>query len=1186
MHLKSLTLKGFKSFADRTVLQMEPGITAIVGPNGSGKSNISDAVLWVLGERNVRNLRGQSMEDVIFAGSSARKSTSFAEVELVLDNSDHVLPVDFEEVVVARRMYRTGESEYLINGTVSRRMDVLDILHDSGLGQGTHSIISQGSIDSVLASKPEDRRALIEEAAGVLKHKQRMERSSRKLERIRNHVERISDVVAEVSRQLGPLERKAKRAQKYVELSAELTDVSLQLAVDDLRNFQSAHEDNARKEKALQEELAKRKQAIDEVDSKTAELQKKIREDSADAGEISRKQRMAAAGFEHIESTIAIARERRRQAIDRANEIGLTIEQSVSQIDGLERSLAKARIDLDDAEKAYSEASSKEGMLKKAFEESDLKRAELEKAQANASDKLKDANRQLDKARQDRALTQESLTNGLARFKVLEKHKEELELRVSKDEADATNSRAELDSLNQALETLVEQDRCARELVAKCSAARDAAREARDEASTREQSINAQIEALEALEEKRAENEGDASKWAHANSSEFEIAEHPLSHALKVDPGYEGLVELLLGSDMSALGIESAQCAKQALMALSDAGEKGELTLLELHGGQDMRPSRSCNDGDGRFPLLEKVNCQEPYSQIIGALLGDVIVCPNIEDAIDAHSKDDQGTRFACTDGSIVWPSGKISVGLSASEESQGVLSRIRHMDELREVLKDASAAAQEAFAKAQDAEKALSEAQQESLKSSERLAELKGNIQSARTIADQAKEKFESSKKELDEANAKRMEAEKAVDAARPDVERLDGEISALEETIATLKSELSELDRALIPARDEAQSNSRALQEASVDLAKASEKKSYTELIASRHMSDIAQTKERITSMKATKKAKDVSSRRIAEVIRLLDLIASASSALASRLEDEAGRAQENASGLHAQTEELRKAANEAHAAYDEANERMADIRVEKTRIEMQVESAISQITEDIGVSLDVAIQCPPPENREELEETKASLDRRISGLGTINPDAAQEYAALKDRHDYLASQLHDLSSASSALSKINRLIEARMKDDFATTFTQIDRDFQEVFSMLFPGGTAKLTLEDPDDLENTGVEVHAQPAGKRIAKMSLMSGGEKSLTALALLFALYRTRPTPFYILDEVEAALDDTNLRRLSAFIDAMRDDTQMIMITHQRRTMEMADVLFGVSMQADGVTKVISQKLEAALRHAE
>ncbi|MVN57582.1 AAA family ATPase, partial [Gordonibacter urolithinfaciens] len=326
MYLKSLVLKGFKSFADRSALALEPGITAVVGPNGSGKSNISDAVLWVLGERNAKNLRGQAMEDVIFAGSSARKATGLAEVDLVLDNSDGTLPVDFAEVAITRRMYRSGESEYLINGVVARRMDVLDILHDTGLGTGTHSIISQGSLDSILQSKPEDRRALIEEAAGVLKHKQRKAKSERKLEHMDQHLARVKDVAAEVERQLGPLERKAKRARAYQGLSAELSELTLALAVDDLRVLQRAWDEAVERERALDEELVQKKAAIAEAEARAEELQERIRRESADAGELAKTHRRASSAVERFDGATLLLHEKRRAAQAREAELRVALE--------------------------------------------------------------------------------------------------------------------------------------------------------------------------------------------------------------------------------------------------------------------------------------------------------------------------------------------------------------------------------------------------------------------------------------------------------------------------------------------------------------------------------------------------------------------------------------------------------------------------------------------------------------------------------------------------------------------------------------------------------------------------------------------------------------------------------------------------------------------------------------------
>ncbi len=1188
MRLKSLTLKGFKSFADRAVLTLEPGITAIVGPNGSGKSNISDAVLWVLGERNAKHLRGQAMEDVIFAGSSARKATSLAEVELVLDNSDHTLSIDFDEVSIARRMYRTGESEYLINGSVARRMDVLDILHDSGLGAGTHSIISQGSIDSVLASKPEDRRALIEEAAGILKHKQRLARSSRKLERMQNHVARVTDVVGEVSRQLGPLERKAKRAKKYEELASDLAVAKLQLAVDDLRKLQVEHGKVVECVAELESSLAQRKEAIDRIDAEMEELQRKIREESEDAGTLSRQQRASASVYERIESTMALARDRRRAALERANEIEVSLESSKASLSRLEAALSQARVDLGKSQAAKDAADARAASLEEALAASNENKASLEQESAELAKRLEEGEGELGRLREEQALTKESLTNGLAHIKVLEGHAAELELLVQRSGADAKAAESEAQALEEALAAMEKQESEARNLIATCTRAREAAREALDEANCQEQSIRAQIQALDAIEQKRAASEGDARVWVDEHASELALDAEPLSHAVKAAPGLEGLVELLLGRDMAALAVAGQQEAARIVDSLSQADASGELTLLMLDDPARAKAplAQGYDASASRRPLLESLEYPQKYAAAIQALLGDVVVCESMDDALAAHASDVQGLRFVVADGGIVWPSGKVSVGLSVLEEEQGTLARIRHLEELKASLEGAAESTRKAQDEASAAQEALSNAQGESLKLSEKLAELRGNVQSARKDAAQAAEKLASSTRELEEAGRKRQDAEATVAAARPDMQKLEQRIAEIKKESEAAKEAQRALSQRVVPLQQEAERLADDLNEARLEAAKASERKVYDERMVERHLADLQRQRQSASDAKALLAAKRASAKRLDALAGSMNVLSECAQSMVRNLEEAATLAQSSTTGLHAKTESLRKGSHDAHAAYDEASDKLSDARVEKARLEMQVESAVAEIVESCATPLETALAMPPLEDRPVVEEEAFKLNRRIANLGTINPDAAKEYDELKERYDYLAGQLADLTQAARTLTRIDRMIEARMKDDFVNTFAEINENFQDVFSMLFPGGTAHLSLEDPEDLENTGVEVNAQPAGKRIAKMSLMSGGEKSLTALALLFALYRTRPTPFYILDEVEAALDDTNLRRLSAFIDAMRTTAQLIMITHQRRTMEMADVLFGVSMQADGVTKVVSQKLDVALRHAE
>ncbi len=1153
MYLKSLVLKGFKSFADRSALTLEPGITAVVGPNGSGKSNISDAVLWVLGERNAKNLRGQAMEDVIFAGSSARKASGLAEVDLVLDNSDGTLPVDFDEVAITRRMYRNGESEYLINGTVARRMDVLDILHDSGLGTGTHSIISQGSLDSILQSKPEDRRALIEEAAGVLKHKQRKAKSERKLANMDQHLLRARDVVGEVARQLGPLERKAKKARTYQELAAQQAEMSLTIAVDDLRGLQKEWDAAKAREAALAAELEERRGAIQEAEAAVEALQERIRQQTLDAGDLSRRHRAAATVVERFDSAAMMLRERRRAATARAGELELSIEANAVKADEAASELARATAQYEEAAAELDAAKKKVSDLDAVYRDLGVRRGSLERELSALSKDTEKMTAERETARRRHAENTEALSHGLAHVQVVEGRAAELALELAR----AQEARAAMDE------------------------ARDAHR-----------ALSVEIATLEEMERSSALSAGEARAWLVEHVDEVLGLCEPLSHVIQASAGFEPLVESLLGGDVATLLVEDAGAVELIAGQLAAAGAAGEASFLirddaspsRIRGAARVRRERF--GGAEGVPLVDELLFPEEARGAVEALLGDVVVCPTLEAALSAHGRDDAALRFATPDGAIVWPSGKVSVGGAVVDEGAGVLARVRHLEELRAQLSGAAAAQAKAEEAHRLAEEALRQAQATSLELFQALANLRGRAEAARNTASAAAEKLASCRRELESVERQRAEAEAAVASARPNVESFEARVKELDAALDAGKKKQEALSEELAPLRREAHRVSDSLAEAKLAQATLSERTTYAERVRDARVRDLETLAAASEEARVALRAKTVSAARIEPVLALIDELTASAQKWTRQLEEQATAAEDSSTGLHSSVTEARGRAHEAHALFDGVSERLSEARVQKGRLELQVEAAVNHIATDLSVPLETALSVPPLENRPEVEDALFKINRRIANLGTINPDAAEEYDALKVRYDYLAAQLEDLDRARRSLAKINRVIDARMKEDFVRTYEAVDRNFQEIFSILFPGGSANLSLVDPDDVENTGVEVNAQPKGKRIAKMMLLSGGEKSLTALALLFAVYRIRSTPFYILDEVEAALDDTNLRRLAAYIDSLRDETQLIMITHQRRTMEMADVLFGVSMQGDGVTKVISQKLDQALKHAE
>lgn len=1179
MYLKSLVLKGFKSFADRSVLSLEPGITAIVGPNGSGKSNISDSVLWVLGERNAKNLRGQAMEDVIFAGSSARKSVGIAEVDLVLDNSDGTLPVDYTEVAVTRRMYRSGESEYLINGALARRMDVLDILHDSGLGTGTHSIISQGSLDSILQSKPEDRRAIIEEAAGVLKHKQRKLKSQRKLEQMDVHLARVRDVAAEVERQLKPLERKAKRAQAYQGLADELAELNLLLAVDDLRMLQEKWGKATELERDLDGQLVSMREAIDASEKEIEVLQERIQERNVNTGELSRQYRRAQSALERFDATALLLHEKKRAAMSYESEIQISLAANKEKARQAQEDRAQALEQLEEvaAEKRKADAQV-EALL---AEQRDLteKRSALERSVQEWSGKEKSLAREIETTRLAQAETNELLTNSRAHEKLIAGHSKELEIQLAHAKSDYDRAHGAAEANERKLAELKELEEKARQSVSDAFAAREEAREAFDGARDAASMLASEIRGLEEVE-RASEAAGPALSWLMEHREEFEAGIEPLSHVIIAPKGSEMLVEHLLGGDLAALFVSDTASANVIAEALCAVEETGEVVLLPR---KSMRaPVAETCEGER---LVDALEYPEECADAVEGLLGDVYLCESREAAIAAHEASAGGARFATRDGFAIWPNGKMIVGANQHDE-EGALARHRRIEELRGELVQAEEAQAEAGAARDAADGALREAQGESLKLSQDLAQLKGQTDSSKEELKRAEAKLAALQREFEDLERQRAEAQEVLKTAQPTADELVAKLAELEKSLEEAKRNTARFQQEVSPLRKRANDLSNEFSEARLAAATSAERETYTRRVVEAREREIESIIAQDETAKDTLAKKALARTRVVPLLAVFEELSDSAKKWTQRLEDETLAAQDSSSGLHAAMSEARKKSREAHDAFDAVNERLSQARVDKGRLEVQVEAAIGTIVNDCKTPLETALATPPLENRAETEDKTFKLRRRIANMGTINPDAAVEYEQLKRRYDYMASQLDDLNSARRSLSKIVSVIDARMKDDFVKTYEQVNINFQEIFAILFPGGSAELSLVDPEDPENTGVEVTAQPRGKRITKMMLMSGGEKSLTALALLFAVYRIRSTPFYILDEVEAALDDSNLRRLCAYLDSLRHTTQLIMITHQRRTMEMADVLYGISMQADGVTRVVSQKLDHALRYAE
>jgi chromosome segregation protein len=1172
LHLKSLTLKGFKSFADRVPMHLERGVTVIVGPNGSGKSNVTDAVLWVLGEQSAKTLRGNAMDDVIFAGSSARQAVGVAEVDLTLDNSDGMLPIEFSEVTVTRRMYRSGESEYLINGSPCRLMDVHDLLHDSGIGRDTHSIISQGRLDEILNSRPEERRSLIEEAAGVLKHKKRRERALRKLTGMDANLERARLVLGEVERQLRPLQRQADKAKQADALAGDLRDLEVSLAVADLRALQQQWESLLKREREQDAEIELARYRLAEKDRELGSFQSLLEEKGLFVGDLGEQRRRLQAVLERLNAGLLLLEEKGKNLVERLSELRAKVHVNESR---------RARRD-EELLQLTEQRGASDGQLKGLYSRLGELRRESEAARKErqaSEDELTAVNQAARRARKeadDARAGLSSLEQGLAAFKLevdlLEERSEALKSQRSSLMATLTARRTRLAELESAHARTAKQHNLAEADVDKRVRVLEARRRALDETKEALAATRAEVLGIEGVD-RAFQNATPALAWVLSSEQKLPGLIGPVTDHITVEPELEKVVERSLGSDLFCVLVEDSPAAA-ALMRLLEEHAAGDIAVLPLTGASQPR----LPDGPrvGRR-LAEAVTCDERIRRAIDSLLGDVFFVPTLAEALDAAERS-PGVRYATSDGHMVWPSGKITLGPTL-DPSSSVLARRRRLTELQNDERAAFARTGDAESAVIEADEALGAAQQDALDLGQQLAaqrgehvsllEEVGRLELSLTDLDSEQERIVTRQGAITERTAKDSPARESMVAL---IAGLEEEIEQLEEQ-ANVRREARD-NR----FREEAAIADR-LSQCQVDIATVSEREVHIKRQVTTAAADLAELTDALAASVGTEASLELLRERIQPVHDLYAGLLERAEHWAVKLRDRARFEQADSESLRDTIHAAQEAVREAQEAVGVQAEAMAEIRIEKGQLQMLVDTAVARIVDEYEMPIERALELPELEDAERSRDRALRIRKQMANMGPVNELAVEEHATLDSRRSFMAAQIEDLASSRQALQKVVRAIDRKMRDRFLETFEQVNGHFQNVFAVLFPGGHAELRMTDPDNVEETGIEVIAQPQGKKLQKMTLMSGGEKSLTALAVLFALYHTRPCPFYILDEVEAALDDSNLRRFIAFIDSLRDRTQFIVVSHQRRTMEMADVLYGVSMQSDGVSKVVSQRLD-------
>ncbi|MEV0482716.1 chromosome segregation protein SMC [Streptomyces sp. NPDC050508] len=1200
MHLKALTLRGFKSFASATTLRFEPGITCVVGPNGSGKSNVVDALSWVMGEQGAKSLRGGKMEDVIFAGTTGRPPLGRAEVSLTIDNSDGALPIEYAEVTITRIMFRNGGSEYQINGDTCRLLDIQELLSDSGIGREMHVIVGQGQLDSVLHADPMGRRAFIEEAAGVLKHRKRKEKALRKLDAMQANLARVQDLTDELRRQLKPLGRQAAVARRAAVIQADLRDARLRLLADDLVRLRQALNTEIADEAALKG----RKEAAE------LELRKALQREGLLEDEVRqltpRLQRAQQTWYElsqlaeRVRGTISLADARVKSATSAPPE-----ERRGRDPEDMEREAARIREQEAELEAALEAA-------EHALEDTVAHRSELERELTAEERRLKDVARSIADRREGLArlngqvnAARSRAASAQAEIDRLASARDEAQERAVTAQEEYETLQAEVDGLDAGDAELSERHEVARAALSEAEAAQAAAREASTAAERQRAATQARRDAL-ALGLRRKDGTG---ILLGARDRLTGIL-GPAAELLTVTPGHEVALAAAFGAAADAIAVTTPSSAADAIRLLRK--QDGGRAALLLAGGPDHStppteaPQRGA--GNGATSHNEPADAQRPYAAdlvrapadlmpAVRRLLQNYVVVDTLEAAeqlVYTHPEltavtaegDLLGAHFA-HGGSAGAPS-LLEVQASVDEAAAELEELAVRCEELADAQQAATERRKECAALVEELGERRRAAEREKSAVAQQLGRLAGQARGAAG--------------EAERSTAAAARAQDALDKAVEEAEVLAERLAVAEEMPVEEEPDTSVRDRL------------------AADGANARQTEMEARLQVRTHEERVKGLAGRADSLdrgaRAEREARARAEQRLARLRHeagVAEAVAFGARQLLAHVEVSLARADEERTAADAakarREQELAAARNQGRDLKGELDKLTDSVHrgeVLGAEKRMRIEQLETKALEELGVEPAGLVEeygphqlVPPslaaegevlpddpedPRNqprtfhRAEQEKRLKSAERAYQQLGKVNPLALEEFAALEERHKFLSEQLEDLKKTRADLLQVVKEVDERVEQVFTEAYRDTALQFEGVFSRLFPGGEGRLILTDPDNMLTTGVDVEARPPGKKVKRLSLLSGGERSLTAVALLVSIFKARPSPFYVMDEVEAALDDTNLQRLIRIMQELQEASQLIVITHQKRTMEVADALYGVSMQGDGVSKVISQRL--------
>ena len=1193
MYLKSLTLRGFKSFASATTLRLEPGITCVVGPNGSGKSNIVDALSWVMGEQGAKSLRGGKMEDVVFAGTTSRPPLGRAEVTLTIDNTDGALPIDYSEVTLSRLMFRSGQSEYAINGNHCRLLDVQELLSDSGLGREMHVIVGQGHLDDVLHAGPEARRALIEEAAGVLKHRKRKEKALRKLEAMQANLTRLVDLTAELGRRLKPLGRQAEVARKAAVIQAELRDARLRLLADDYVTLAADLRRDEADEAAVLARRAALEEQVAQARARENELDQAAQQASAVLARAQETWFALSSLTERLRSTQHLAAQR-HALLTEASEPerpGRDPDELDRQADELREEEETLNERLTAGREVLSVATAERTAAERELAAAERRQAEGAKAAAARAGRVARLREQVGAADSRTVAAQEEMDR-------LEVSATEARERATLAQDDFEQMQDQAGGRDEDRSELAAAHEQAAAIVAECTERAKVLRTAERESARDLAARRARADALA----EAARRGADASAALLADPARFGGVVGSFAARLRVAEGYEVAIAAALGAAAEAVAVDGLDAAAEILATLrrDDAGRAGLVIAQATPAPHPpFPPPKHRHDtsptippvprGSGPIPANELVRAPDGLAEAAAELLCDVVVTADLEQA-RRFVRENPDRKAVTRDGDLLgayWaqgggarPQSLFEMRAAADEAAAGLAEAELRCDEAARQLAVAAEAEEDARQAVAQAQARRHEVDAAAAEVSGRLGRLAGAARAAREEAARldaaitsARQAAEKDLARLEQLRAELAEAEELDDTDEPD-----------EPQHQTAREDLAERCTAARNAEMEARLEVRTAEERLRAIGGRAESLAAAAAAERATRQRAAERRQRRAAQAAVARAVALGARYAVEAAEQ-----SVNQALARRAEAEAA-----SSGGAAELKAVRARVRDLAADLDTVVNTAHGTEIARAEHRLRLAQLAEHALEEFGVEADALVAEYGPEvpvpvigddealpstfERAAAERRAADAQRQLDRLGKVNPLALEEFEALTERHTFLATQLDDLRKTRRDLLTVVKEVDDRVQEVFASAYADTAREFEHLFSRLFPGGQGNLVLTEPDDMLATGIEIEARPPGKKVKRLSLLSGGERSLTAIAYLFAIFKARPSPFYVLDEVEAALDDTNLQRLLLVFEELRESSQLIVITHQRRTMEAADALYGITMRGDGVSAVISQQI--------